>query len=251
MLYRIGELAKLLGISQEALRLFERRGMISPLKNKKTGYRYYSELDISSMIRCRSYQRYGFSMNETADLMNTRDLDFVLSKYREREAALEASIDRETQMLSYLKSIREIVQALKTDYGVCRLAESPAFYTMPYMRNGELSLNEADFPIFSAWMDLVPFSSLSIRWEKDALLRGRIDYTASLCVPEAYAKALSYPLDPPVNFLPARPCVYMLTSESEGHFEASCFDPMLDFCKENRLGPADDPYCRSLSHYRL
>lgn len=47
--YTIGEVAELLQISRDALRFYERKGLIVPIK-KKNGYRYYSDDHISSLL---------------------------------------------------------------------------------------------------------------------------------------------------------------------------------------------------------
>lgn len=250
MLYKIGDMAKLLGLSQEALRLFERKGMITPIKDEETGYRYYGTLDITSLIRCRSYRRYGFTMNETAELMNTNDLNFVLDKYKEREHILEESIRRDTLMLDYLKQVRQIIETIETDYMTCRVENSPAMYCFEYMKNNVLTLSDETWDLFGAWMDMVPFSMLSIRRLKDALLQGQTDFTAALCVPESYARELNYYLGKPVHYFPSRKCVYTLSKEDRNQFDApQCFEHVLRYCEENNLIPADDAYCRTFLSY--
>ena len=38
--YRIGEVAKLLGVTTSAIRFYEKMGMVKPEKNVENGYRY-------------------------------------------------------------------------------------------------------------------------------------------------------------------------------------------------------------------
>ena len=40
--YSIGTMAKLMGISAEAIRYYESRNIISPVRDPETGYRYYN-----------------------------------------------------------------------------------------------------------------------------------------------------------------------------------------------------------------
>ena len=40
--YTIGELAKILGITPETIRYYERKGIIASIHDEKTNYRYYT-----------------------------------------------------------------------------------------------------------------------------------------------------------------------------------------------------------------
>ena len=83
MKYKIGTAAKLLGVSPETLRLYERNGiLVSDRGEGENGYRYYSRLDITALMRARSYHQYGFSMRETEALINTDDTDYILEEYK-------------------------------------------------------------------------------------------------------------------------------------------------------------------------
>ena len=246
MLYKIGMMSKLLGISIEGLRLYERRGMINAIKDEETGVRYYEPLDITALIRCRSYRKYGFTMNETAELMNTRDLDFVVEQYQLREKAIEEQIEWDKQMLAYLKSIREVVESIKTEYEKCSVTTSPAMYRFVYMKDGELVLNNESIKKFSEWMDRVPFSALSIIWDKDLFLKGETSFEAALCVPEEFAKAVGHCTGDPVQYIPAQKCVYTVSSEDLNKFDTEyCMKFAREYIQENGYILTDDPYCRT------
>ena len=86
MKYRISEVAKLLDLSSEAIRYYETKGIIQPERDEETGYRYYGGWDIHMLIRARTYRQLGYTLDETADLLNKYDtIDIVsyLSKKRE------------------------------------------------------------------------------------------------------------------------------------------------------------------------
>ena len=51
---------KTVGISAEAIRYYESRNIISPVRDPETGYRYYNTWDFHMLLRARHYQNYGF-----------------------------------------------------------------------------------------------------------------------------------------------------------------------------------------------
>lgn len=70
--YSIGKMAKLLDISSEAIRYYENKGIILPLRDENSGYRYYNTWDLHMLLYARYCQSYGFSLDEVADLFHIK-----------------------------------------------------------------------------------------------------------------------------------------------------------------------------------
>ncbi|MBR3375918.1 MAG: MerR family transcriptional regulator, partial [Firmicutes bacterium] len=45
MQYKIGDVARILGISTDLLRYYEKKGVVTPTKDKQNDYRYYDAWD--------------------------------------------------------------------------------------------------------------------------------------------------------------------------------------------------------------
>ena len=83
--YSIGTMAKLMGISAEAIRYYESRNIISPVRDPETGYRYYNTWDFHMLLRARHYQNYGFSLEEIAELFRSHELGEIRGKMVDQE----------------------------------------------------------------------------------------------------------------------------------------------------------------------
>ncbi len=66
----IKDIAKLMRMSTEAIRYYEKRNILTPYRNTENSYRYYAESDVLKIIGCRHYQDLGFTIGEVIDLMN-------------------------------------------------------------------------------------------------------------------------------------------------------------------------------------
>ena len=142
MKYKIGTVAKLLGVSPEALRLYERNGILkSSKKDAENGYRYYSRLDITALMRARAYHQYGFSMRETEALINSDDVTYVHQEYNSRAEALEAEILQKTRILDYLRRMSGLLDLLPSELWTIRRETSPGLYRLEFMKGEELILN--------------------------------------------------------------------------------------------------------------
>jgi DNA-binding transcriptional MerR regulator len=70
-LLRIGELAKLSGISVKALHVYEKKNIIKPVYvDKNTGYRYYSPDQFRLVESLLELQDMGFSLDEISKILS-------------------------------------------------------------------------------------------------------------------------------------------------------------------------------------
>lgn len=96
-LFRIGEVATILGVTRKAILVYENKGLLSPaFKDEKSGFRYYTADNMTQIRSIRSLQSLGLSLKEVADYYyDTENIDFHLQKLLE----LRAALDRNIQML--------------------------------------------------------------------------------------------------------------------------------------------------------
>ena len=80
-LFTIGEMSKLLGISVQTLRYYDKIGLVEPTYiNAETGYRYYSYIQLSFIDRIRYLQNFGMSLSEINTAFqsgNVQDLSLI------------------------------------------------------------------------------------------------------------------------------------------------------------------------------
>ena len=70
VLMRIGEVAAFFNVSVKAMRIYEKMGILKPVKvDEKTGYRYYSADQIKQLDAILEIRELGFSLAEIRDLL--------------------------------------------------------------------------------------------------------------------------------------------------------------------------------------
>ena len=69
---RIGEVAAASGMSVEALRFYERRGLLGRPARTASGYRAYDETVIERLAFIKRAQAIGFSLDEIAEILEMR-----------------------------------------------------------------------------------------------------------------------------------------------------------------------------------
>jgi DNA-binding transcriptional MerR regulator len=79
---RIGEVAKLTGLTPRTLRYWEEQGLISPSGYRGGGERLYSQTDMARVIRIKDLQELlGFTLAEVRVVLDTEDVE-VLDRFR-------------------------------------------------------------------------------------------------------------------------------------------------------------------------
>ncbi len=118
---RIGEFAVAAGVSVDAVRFYERRGVLHPAPRTPGGYRTFDDRDLNRVRLARQFQLLGLTVTEVVDAMASHDLGgATCSSERWR---LEQVVSRIEAQQAELRRTRRIVRdALAAcDAGHCRL----------------------------------------------------------------------------------------------------------------------------------
>ncbi len=102
---QIGELAKSAGVTVQAVRFYERKGLLPSPPRKESGYRIYGEADVRRLQFVRQAKRLGFSLHEIQSILRMRDRG--VSPCREVIAMAERHLVETERQLSYLLRFRD------------------------------------------------------------------------------------------------------------------------------------------------
>ena len=92
MKYKIGDVAKALGVSTDILRYYERKGVVKPEKDENNDYRYYNAWHINFLTDCLWFKNFGFSIEQTADMVHIPGVGELNSAFLSKEEELRRQI---------------------------------------------------------------------------------------------------------------------------------------------------------------
>jgi len=97
--WRIGEVAKLTGVTTRTLRYWEELQLLQPSSYRTSGERLYSPADVARVTRIRNLQALlGFSLAEVRTVLGTEDVD-VLDRVSSELGAGDVSPSRHRELL--------------------------------------------------------------------------------------------------------------------------------------------------------
>jgi DNA-binding transcriptional MerR regulator len=123
---RIGEFAAAAGVSVDAVRFYERRGVLRPAPRTPGGYRTFDQGDLDRVRLARQLQRLGLTIEEVVEALASHDAGgATCASERWRLQQVETRIDaRLAELRRTRRLIREALAAC--DAGCCQLTtDSP------------------------------------------------------------------------------------------------------------------------------
>lgn len=92
--FPIGRLADTVGVSVETVRYYERRGLIDPPRRTGSGYRQYTDADVTRLEFLLRAKELGFTLSEIAELFSdSRSAEDVTRAVQQKLAAIEAQME--------------------------------------------------------------------------------------------------------------------------------------------------------------
>ncbi|NAW67568.1 Zn(2+)-responsive transcriptional regulator [Photobacterium halotolerans] len=109
--YLIGQLAKLCEVSSDTLRFYEKNGLLIPGERSESGYRLYSDDDVSRIGFILRAKAIGLSLEEIRELLAIR-VEADQHSCAEVKAITQAKLDDIDSKLAELQRIRRALKRL-------------------------------------------------------------------------------------------------------------------------------------------
>ena len=118
---QIGAFAGAAGVSVDAVRFYERRGVLHRAPRTAGGYRTFDQVDLDRVRLARQLQQLGLTVSEVVDALAAHDRgDATCDSERWRLEAVEARLD--AQLVELRRTRRVVRDALAAcEAGHCRL----------------------------------------------------------------------------------------------------------------------------------
>ena len=232
--YKIGEIAKLLGISAETIRNYEKKGLIEPYK-EDSNYRYFDVIKVNHLLNIQKFQKYGYNLHEIKQIINE-------STMKEAEYSL---INREKELLNdafYLNlkinsintTINFMTQAQNAKQG-CFLGERPPLYRLNYQKNHELIENEIVQEEVVKWLKYADLTFMSGSIQLDVIMNLGKDFDFGFCLDKRTAEFLGIHENDIVQFYDNCPAIIFYYEATPNNDLEGISKMLLKYAEDNHL----------------
>lgn len=229
MEYKIGEVSKILNVSKEMIRYYEKKGALTPHRKDENNYRTYSTMDIFLLMEIVRYQTMNFSVKDISELLS----DNYMKKYARHLQQYYIDIDQEISYKTLLKQrIKELADRAEASFqniGNYWIKKIPAHYLM-FLVNGHgdqyeriaISNKNRDIIFKESYMSF--FESIVIFEEnEDKWWYG---------IPKDYYQQLSLNIEDP-RVIDSTFCLCTMIDMGEvGEFNRDCLKPIYQYIED-------------------
>jgi DNA-binding transcriptional MerR regulator len=237
MKYTISEFAELLGVTVDTIRLYEKYGIVKPIKNKKNNYRYFDDLDARNMLMSRWFRSLEFSMQEVSSLTRKNTMDVIINKINERKDNLTREIESKMILLKKLEEITENFSDIESQKNKCVTKELPGIYRIRQTDKNNLVKSEDLIKKVEEWMKYLPFAYFSFHINSMDVLskEDAFDYNWGLAIEEEEAKFLGISADEGIEYIEAKKYISSVIKAAGDYITRESIQFMIDYIKENQL----------------
>ena len=151
--YTIREVADLIGISTDAIRLYEKEGLVTPHRDPQNAYRYYEAYDIQRILGIYLHRQLNVSIPEIRNIYEVETLPEISDSFSEFITQTENEIQNLQIKLKKLRFMKQHIDNLNEGLVTCSIKELPTLYMLyqqdfskTLYENMKLALNS---PVFS------------------------------------------------------------------------------------------------------
>ena len=204
--YKIGEVSHLLSLSNDMLRYYESRGIVSPQKDEQTGYRYYDAWDLNFILDSKWLRSFDFSLSDVERMINKDDLEALIMSCRKREEEMLHTLYTYQQKLTALVAFRQRAERVKSELGCLQSVTSPAFVYQKARFMYELEGGDETPPLLKQWTDLMPIinHTFLIPLPPPSAQRVFDEYWWGYSLPPEEAIRNNIRITPPAEYFPPR-----------------------------------------------
>lgn len=107
--WKVGDLAKLTGLTVRTLRFYDQIGLFTPSGQTESGHRLYNESDLSRLQRILSLKELGLSLEEVKSVLNDEQIS-PLEIVNLQMARIKEQIKLQQMLLEQLHHVSKSIQ---------------------------------------------------------------------------------------------------------------------------------------------
>lgn len=236
--YSIHQIAELLGISADAIRLYEKEGMVKPVRSDN-GYRWYGVTQIHRIMGISLYRQLGVGLSEIRRLFQVEDFAGLSEEFGALIESNEKDIEMLRQKVQKLRFMRDHIQELNRGMGNYSIRTLPGRYEIFKNDTGR-----TDYREMKEILSRPVFSFGNMCYHIDCGDRGHCRSDSLQFVIREPMMDIC-PLSPERDRFPRQPestCIYTVCSLPELEHPSWRFEELYEYAAESGIQCKDEAY---------
>jgi len=236
------------GLTPEALRYYEDKGLLTPERTPSSGFRRFSIGDMQKLGIIKSLQRQGFSLDEVRHILSNCSRTQLISMMDEKRTELHSQITLSRAIYDRLSTTTDLLRDMDSLLMTARLCPGAAAYLIDFDSVAALWQSVPKNPLVKDLIDALPLTSYCSIVPLAHLCGENVSPRVGIAAPAEYGAVIK--ADFSQMRMSAGPrTVRVLFELLPPH--KSAFAPVvasaLAFIREHGLTPVSDGYTRQYS----
>ncbi len=241
MKYRIGDVERLLGVSSDTIRFFERKGVVKPIKIDSNNYRLFSAMDIHKLVAYRYYRNMDFSADESVNMLNHYSHKKATEELVKQIDVIEGKLKHYSELFERMQDLKKSYFSVDTLVNSYEIENSPQLVFYYNQVNHQFDKDEEGRrEITQKWLEQVPFVWMALNIPLNEMPEGNNIYWGYAIDTKHKERIKSLDLTY-ARTLPSRPCLHTIVKcSSDEVLKPSRLRGAIDYIADQGLRMAGD-----------
>ena len=119
----ISEISKLLGLSTDTIRFYEKKGLVHPHVNPENNYRMYTLMNVLELLDVIYYRHLDFPLSDIYELSKTLKPSYTIELIEKKEEETKRKIYYEQQLLKKISHIKSMFHMIEHHENECSIQD--------------------------------------------------------------------------------------------------------------------------------
>lgn len=198
IIYRVGEISKLLGVTTESLRNYQKLEIIEPRKDNDSTYKHFNPISVGRLLAMRKMRNAGYSLSDISQSMKEFSLQEYYDTFNNNTQLLKQEYEYTKNLIERMESHLSFTRKLTDEQIQFKIDKSPTFYCFDYMVDNEITIEDCYLKHFVQWAEHMLFVLNYSPCSLESLSNGSTSLRIGLAVEEKHLNLLNLNVSKPV-----------------------------------------------------
>lgn len=205
MKFSTNDLSKILGVSGNTIRRYEKMGHLGNVRNEYNGYREFNPADVEKLMYVSKYRKLDFSHKEISIIFDN-DIKYTQEIFKNKMLEFENKINYLMSLMHMLKDDINLIERI-CEYGTAPfLFNCSAMNYIFYQINGNLCTKETGEDI-EKFIKMCPEYEYMYYFNKNHIISGGLQYSEGIAANQLMTNKYQVNMTDNIHLYEKRECV--------------------------------------------
>lgn len=239
--YTISEIGKILGLTSDTIRFYEKKGLVHPSINPNNKYRMYTMMNVLELLDVIYYRHLGVPVSDIYSLSLTSQPSDIMELIDKKEEETKRRIYYETQLLKKIEHIKSTFHKIESNENVCSIQY---FNESMILCEGKEHIDFFAHDIQYMSQDQFVLGAFYVHYTVDS--NGLNQQRTFVLMETSVVQEMNMSIEKDASFIPLQKCIYLAVKMNQGKISFEDVKPMLEFAKKEKYEITGDCLVREI-----